>query len=298
MAGTDQKSFGSPVDAEQVAGFVAMVGRRTRQARRDKAMSRRVLSEKSGVSQRYLAKLESGSGNVSIALLYQIAAALELETDRLLTDSSPANPRSAHILQMFEQASADQQREALEALQASDAAAGKAQRICLIGLRGAGKSTLGKGLAAALEIEFLELNSLIEEQSGMAISELMALYGQEGFRQLEKHALDTVLDTRQSQVLAVGGGIVLEDETYRALLQGAHTIWLKARPEEHMERVRAQGDNRPMANNPKAMDELRSILTSREDLYSRADAMVNTSNSSEAESLRQLVVQARKLMKQ
>ena len=298
MAGADRENFASPIDAEQVANFIALVGKRTRQARRDKAMSRRVLSEKSGVSQRYLAKLESGSGNVSIALLFQIASALGLKADRLLNDSGPANLRSAHIAHMYEQASTDQQREAIAALQAPGTAPGKAQRVCLIGLRGAGKSTLGKGLAAMLEIEFLELNQLIEEQSGMAIGELMALYGQEGFRQLEKHALDTVLDTRQSLVLAVGGGIVLEDETYRALLQGSHTIWLKALPEEHMERVRAQGDNRPMANNPKALDELRSILISREDLYSRADGMVNTSNSSEADSLRQLIDQARNLMDQ
>jgi XRE family aerobic/anaerobic benzoate catabolism transcriptional regulator len=151
-------------------------------------------------------------------------------------------------------------------------------------LRGAGKSTLGKLIADELSLEFVELNNLIEEQSGMPVGEVMALYGEEGYRQLEKQALDTICKTKTAVVLAVSGGIVSEIETYNQLLRTFHTIWIKASPEEHMERVREQGDVRPMAGNPKAMDELRSILTKREKLYSQADFKIDTSFQSIEES--------------
>jgi len=153
----------------------------------------------------------------------------------------------------------------------------RAQRICLIGLRGAGKSTLGRLAGEALGLPFVELNREIEEQSGMPVDEVMALYGQEGYRRLEAQALERIVQTSDALVLAVAGGIVAEPRTYAFLLRHFHTIWLRATPEEHMMRVRAQGDERPMAGNPKAMDELRSILTSREALYARAEAQVNTS---------------------
>jgi XRE family aerobic/anaerobic benzoate catabolism transcriptional regulator len=220
-------------------------------------MSRRELSELSGVSQRYLAQLESGAGNISIALLYQVAAALGQPAASFLAEH-PA------------------------------AISPKAQRICLIGLRGAGKSTLGGMLAQSLNRSFLELNTLIEEQSGIAVGEVIDLYGQEGYREFERRALETVIDEMPAVVLAVGGGIVSEAETYGRLLTSFHTIWLKASPEEHMDRVRQQGDDRPMAGNPKAMDQLRAMLASREYLYARADAMVDTSGNSIHQSLADL----------
>ncbi len=295
MADNSTPPMAMSFDADQVAGFVAMVGERIRQARRNKAMSRRVLSERSGVSQRYLAQLESGAGNISVALLFRVASALDMQAGQLLNQTNNAEPEANEFVRRFNQANVDQKRQALDALPPLANTGSKQCRICLIGLRGAGKSTLGKLLAVQLDIEFLELNLLVEEQSGMPVSELIALYGQEGFRQLERQALETVVETKQSVILAVGGGIVSESETYHRLLHKCHTVWLKALPEEHMERVRKQGDNRPMAGNPKAMDELRSILTSREDLYSRADGLVDTSRRSPDESLVDLIGITRRL---
>ena len=278
-----------PVSTDKVADFVAMVGNQIRLTRKKSAISRRILSEKSGVSQRYLAQLEAGSGNISIALLFQIATALETNVQDLLIDTDVPQGDFQRFANLFHNATGDQKNRALEQLQQSVNSGTKDNRICLLGLRGAGKSTLGQRLAEQIDTEFLELNRLIEDQGGMPIGDLIALYGQEGFRQLEKRALDTVLRTKQSVVLAVGGGIVSEAGTYQLLLESFHTIWLKALPEEHMERVRQQGDNRPMAGNPKAMDELRSILVDREGLYSRADALVDTSNRSPDSSLQDLL---------
>ncbi len=161
-------------------------------------------------------------------------------------------------------------------------------RICLIGLRGAGKSTLGELAGQALNLPFVELNSEIEEQSGMPVNEVIALYGQEGYRRLEAQAISRVISTHDDIILAVAGGIVAEPETFNLLQSHFHTIWLRATPEEHMARVREQGDERPMAGNLEAMDQLRSILTSREALYGKALAQLDTSGQSVDISLAQL----------
>lgn len=263
-----------------VQEFVALVGHRLRWARKQRKMSRRHLSERSGVSQRYLAQLESGSGNISIGLLYKICVALGYDPEVLLGSVDPWNDGYSEFRALYVNAGVEQQQAALNALRPSENLSEKKRRLCLLGLRGAGKSTLGRLLAAQLSLPFVELNQVIEEQSGIPVSEVIALYGQEGFRELEKSALASVIDDVNSVVLAVGGGIVSEPSTFSNLLQNFHTIWLKASPEEHMERVRLQGDSRPMAGNPKAMDELRSILTSRSSLYAQADSMLDTSGNS------------------
>jgi len=281
-----QGPAGGPRDVE---GFLAAVGLRVRQARRARGMSRRMLSDLSRVSQRYLAQLENGSGNVSIALLYRIACALDHPVERLLGAGDGPDAEALEVARRFRAADAPTRRRVLELLERGGPAAARARRICLIGLRGAGKSTLGRMAGEALDIPFLELNRAIEDESGMPVAEVMALYGQEGYRALERQALERVAATTREVVLAIAGGIVSEPETYRFLLEHFHTIWLKATPEEHMRRVRAQGDERPMAGNPKAMEELVSILTSREALYARADAMVGTSGKTIEESLRDVL---------
>ena len=154
----------------------------------------------------------------------------------------------------------------------------RAQRICLVGLRGAGKSTLGQAAAAALGIRFLELNKLIEAHAGMPVSEVMALYGQDGYRDLEQEVLGEVVDSESRLILAVGGGIVAEPQTYGTLLERFHTVWVRTSPAEHMARVRAQGDLRPMKDNPAAMDQLKALLTARTPQYERAQAQVDTAN--------------------
>ena len=274
-----------PFDDSSVHAFVAKVGERVRHARQQKAISRRVLSEQSGVSQRYLAQLEAGTGNISVALLFKVAAALGHPPDWLLGEEDPWTSNVREFTDLFRNASQEQREKALEVLHPGNAAKNKARRICLIGLRGAGKSSLGSLLAKKLAIDFIELNNLIEQQSGMAVSEVMALYGQEGYRRLERQAVEAIAEGREAAILAVGGGIVSEPETFAYLLRTFHTVWLKASPEEHMQRVRQQGDERPMAGNPQAMEELKSILTSRASLYSRADTMVDTSGRTIDQSL-------------
>jgi len=152
--------------------------------------------------------------------------------------------------------------------------------VCLIGLRGAGKSTLGAAVAHALGVPFIELNRAIETAGGMPIAEIMALYGPDGYRQLEADALDRIVAEQTRAIVAVAGGIVGEADTFERLLDRFHTVWVRATPEEHMARVRAQGDTRPMAGHPQAMAQLRLILTGREAEYGRADAVLDTSGAS------------------
>jgi XRE family aerobic/anaerobic benzoate catabolism transcriptional regulator len=277
-----------PVEAE-VAKLMARVGERVRKARERKGIPRRVLSEQSGVSPRYLAQLEAGEGNISIGLLQRVAIALDHRIEWLIGEDDPWNSDALRVADMFRSATAQTQASVLRILSPEPAESLRANRICLIGLRGAGKSTLGALVGQALGLPFVELNSEIEEQSGMPVDELLALYGQEGYRKLEAQAIERIISTYESMVLAVAGGIVAEPETYATLLNTFHTIWLKTSPEEHMARVRAQGDERPMAGNPEAMEQLKSILTSREALYGKAQANLDTSGRSPETSLAELL---------
>ena len=288
LASFDGQS-GPASEAAGADAFLRRVGERVRDARRRKGLSRKVVSEQSGVSQRYLAQLERGDGNISIALLRRVAIALGVPIDWLVRDDDPWASEILPVVGLYQRASADQRTRVLEILDPESPDLRRGRRITLIGLRGAGKSTLGRLAADALGIAFLELNDEIEQVSGMPVAEVMALYGQEGYRQLEAQAVERVAATHEQVVLAVAGGIVSEPRTFDFLLRHFHTVWLRAQPEEHMARVRAQGDERPMAGNPSAMDELKSILTSREALYARAQAQVNTSGRTLDESLRDLL---------
>ncbi len=263
--------------------------------RQRKGMARRVLSELSGVSQRYLAQLENGGGNISIGLLRKVAEALDHRIEWLVGAEDPWGSESERVAQLYNSASAPIRQKVLDILVAAEPSQSRRQRIGLIGLRGAGKSTLGRRLGAALSLPFVELNRDIEEQSGMPVTDVMALYGQEGYRRLERQALERVVATSDQVVLAVAGGIVSEPATFAFLLRNFHTIWLKAPPETHMMRVAEQGDERPMAGNPKAMDELKSILTSREALYAQAEAVIDTDGRTVEESERDLMDVVRKL---
>ena len=278
----------SEVDAA-VAALIVRAGERVRRARERKGIPRRVLSEKSGVSPRYLAQLESGEGNISIGLLQRVAIALDHRIEWLVGEEDPWTSDALRVADLFRSATSDVQERVLGTLSPESAENRRAGRICLIGLRGAGKSTLGALAGSALSIPFVELNRDIEEQAGMPVAEVMALYGQDGYRKLEAQAIDRIVATHDTMVLAVAGGIVAEPETYKTLLNHFHTIWLKASPEEHMSRVRAQGDERPMAGNPEAMEQLRAILHSREALYDKAMAHLDTSGRSAKASLKELL---------
>lgn len=222
--------------------FLARLGDRVRDARKERGLSRRALSDISGVSERYLAQLEAGSGNVSIVLLRDIALSLGMKLEHFV----------------------------IEPDEAAQGEGERGQRIALVGLRGAGKSTLGKGLARRLGFKFVELNDVIRELSGLPVSEIFNLYGEAGYRRFEGEALDLVATQRSEVVLAVAGGIVADTEAYETLLQRFHTVWLKASPEQHMARVRAQGDMRPMEGNPEAMARLKQLLSERIKDYARA----------------------------
>lgn len=230
--------------------FLARLGDRVRDARKARGLSRRALSDLSGVSERYLAQLESGASNISIVLLRDIALSLGLRLEHFVCE--PDAP--------------------------GDAVSDKAQRIALVGLRGAGKSTLGKGLARRLGFRFIELNDVIRELSGLPVSEIFNLYGEAGYRRFECEAVDMVASQRTQVVLAVAGGIVADPEAYDVLLERFNTVWLKATPEEHMSRVRAQGDLRPMQGNPQAMAQLKQILSERMKDYARAQLAYETSS--------------------
>ncbi len=258
-------------------GLGARVGARVRKARQMQGIPRRVLSEKSGVSPRYLAQLESGEGNISIGLLQRVAQALDHRIEWLIAEDSPWDLETQQMADLFQQADGDVRQAVLQLLRPERLDPSRAGRICLIGLRGAGKSTLGAMAAETLDLPFVELTRVIEDMAGMPLQDIMAFYGQEGYRKLEAQALDRVIEGHDRLVLAVAGGIVAEPATFSTLLARFHTIWLRASPQEHMSRVRAQGDERPMQDNPAAMDQLKSILASRETLYGQASAQLDTS---------------------
>ncbi|MEP1536328.1 MAG: helix-turn-helix transcriptional regulator [Paracoccaceae bacterium] len=271
------------------------VGDRVRRARTIKGISRRVLSEISDVSPRYLAQLEAGVGNISITLLMRVAKALDHRLEWLLSDDDPVSSDIWQLTEKFRAAGPDMRARVLAAFDGDTDGTARAGRICLIGLRGAGKSTLGKRLGAALDVPFVELKSEIETMGQMPISEIMALYGVEGYRKFEAAALANVLDRHQRVVLAVAGGIVSDRDVFETLLARCHTIWLQASPAEHMDRVRAQGDLRPMEGQPEAMAQLKRILEERRLSYARADVSFDTSGQSiqTAETKLTKLVQAR-----
>ena len=269
--------------------LIRQVGARVRRARQMKNLSRRALSERSGVSPRYLAQLEAGEGNISIGLLHRVALALDLGIEQLVGRDDPWASEAARVTDLFRAAPDDVRSRVLGLLAPEGPAGRRAKRICLIGLRGAGKSTLGAMAGEALGLPFVELNREIETLSGMPVGEVMALYDMEGYRRLEAEALEQVTLSHDALILAVAGGIVGEPETYQSLLDTFHTIWLQTSPEEHMSRVRAQGDERPMAGNPGAMDQLRSILEARRALYARASATLDTAGRTVDASLADLL---------
>ncbi len=278
------------------AAFLLAIAERVRDARARRGMSRKILARDSEVSERYLAQLEAGKGNVSILLLRQIAQALSMPlADLLRADEDPSADR-ALIDQMLRRLS-PQQLAGVRSRLARDFGHGEGarrQRIALIGLRGAGKSTLGAQLARDLGAPFIELDREVERQAATGLNEIFLLYGQAGYRRHERRALERIVERHERAVIATGGSIVSEPGTFDLLLATCLTVWLKARPEEHMARVVAQGDMRPIAGNKEAMDDLQRILTGRERLYGQADIAVDTGGKSIVEAHALLLMAVRR----
>jgi XRE family aerobic/anaerobic benzoate catabolism transcriptional regulator len=271
--------------------FLLRLGEKVRTLRNRRGMTRRALAAQANVSERYLAQLETGSGNCSIALLRRIAEAVSVPIAELVDDRE--RPIETMLLvQMLERLSPGQIADARNVLLSrfnGANAESRGGRIALIGLRGAGKSTLGQMLAERLGAPFIELDRAVEQQSGMALSELFEMLGQGAFRRFERSALEKILQETPRFVLATGGGVVTEPGTFELLLASCTTIWLRATPQEHMARVIGQGDLRPMSGHAQAMDGLVSILTSREPLYARADMTLDTAGETSQQSLSALL---------
>jgi XRE family aerobic/anaerobic benzoate catabolism transcriptional regulator len=273
-------------------GLLNLLADRIRQARARRGMTRKQLARDSGVSERYLAQIEGGSGNISVLVLRQLAKALNLPADVLLSEGPEPPVDLVHTLEFLRRLSADDMKRARSLLLYEfggvDPAA-RHRRIALIGLRGAGKSTLGAALGERLELPFLELDRLIEQESGLTLNLIFDFRGQAGFRQLERQCLENVLLGHPAFVMATGGSLVSEPGTFERLLSSCFTVWLRASPEEHMQRVMEQGDLRPMANNREAMSDLKRILKEREMLYSKADIQIDTAGRSFEKSLELLI---------
>jgi XRE family transcriptional regulator, aerobic/anaerobic benzoate catabolism transcriptional regulator len=266
-------------------GFLATLGHAVRIAREERGLARKALAETADVSERYLAQLESGRGNASITLLRRLASALNLRLADLMSwEVSEKRLRLNRFLDGLSERRLDEVMQRLIAEYGSDTSV-RRKRIALIGLRGAGKSTLGAALAKLMRRPFIELDGEIEREAGMALSEIFLLYGEPGYRGLERLCLDRIVGTQSDVVLTVGGGIVSEADSYKTLLSRCFCVWIKASPTEHMSRVIAQRDLRPMRGHAQAMDDLKAILTAREPLYARADTVVDTSGQSVAKSV-------------
>ena len=279
-------------DAAYTNAFLAAVGREVRRHRAKRGMTRRQLAQASATSERYLAQIESGAGNPSVSVLRAVAQALDLPIAALLPEMDAGTAALGGILDLLAQVP---ERELpslateLEARVARQSSTDRARRVALVGLRGAGKSTLGRMLAQRLGWPFIELDQRVEEEYGASIPDLIEMAGTATFRRQERHALQRVIAEHESAVITTAGGIVANPETYALLLRCTHSVWIKARPEEHMSRVMAQGDFRPMAQNRQAMTDLVAILEARRADYARAEAEVDTSGDSIEQSFAKLL---------
>lgn len=238
--------------------YLSLLGDRVRAWRSEQGMTRKSLAAASGVSERYLAQLEAGEGNISVLLLRKVARAMGVPVESLVREEAP-----------------------------------REKPIALLGLRGAGKSTLGTRLAETLGVPFVELDREVEKEAGAELGEVFAMYGQDAFRRFERRALERVLAQNGRCVIATGGSLVTDPGTYKLVLDRCTCIWLKASPEEHMSRVIAQGDMRPFkgTNAPgrsSALDEIKKLLDDRNRLYSRANATVDTSGKTLKQALTEL----------
>ena len=241
-------------DQAQDRVYLARLGERVRAWRTEHGMTRRTLAAASRVSERYLAQLEAGRGNISVLLLRRVARAIGVPVEHLAREDDAPH----------------------------------AARIALVGLRGAGKSTLGGKLARTLGVPFVELDREVEKEAGATLAEVFALYGQDAFRRFERRALERVLNQNERAVIATGGSLVTEASSYELLLERCFCVWLKASPQDHMSRVIAQGDMRPFKGRSAALDEVRKLLADRDRLYARAPLAIDTSGKSVRQTLQEL----------
>ncbi len=291
LAGNAMKAVrAKPAQSRTADGYLHRLGERVRTLRHQRGITRKALAAHAKVSERYLAQLEVGKGNCSIVLLRRIARAIGLPVTQLVHDGAEPPLDLVLLTQFLERLPPDMLVEARKLVTEHFSSPSEdRRRVALIGLRGGGKSTLGRLLAERLDVPFIELDREIERRSGANLSEIFDMFGQETFRRAEREALDDVLRRHPHFVIATSGSIVTEPGTLELLLASCFTVWVRAEPEEHMKRVMAQGDMRPMANNARAMEDLVSILKSREPLYAKAEAVLTTTDKTPEQNLAELL---------
>jgi len=276
--------------------YLGILGTRIRSLRSQRGMTRKMLAAHSGVSERFLAELETGNGNASVLLLRHLAHALDVPVASLVFEGHEPSAELARTTEFLRQLAPDDLHNVQQWLVRRFGEAhseDRRNRVALIGLRGAGKSTIGAALAKKLDVPFFELDRLIEKTSGVPLSAMFDLYGQSGFRRFERTCLDELLASQTRFVLATGGSIVSEATTFKRLRASCYTVWLRAAPEDHMKRVIAQGDMRPMAQSSEAMADLQRILAEREPLYAKASLVIDTSQTPVPAALAAIVKQIR-----
>ena len=276
-------------DSEEKNPFLVALGDRVRALRSRRGMTRKAVAIAADVSERHLANLEYGIGNASILILLQLAGALQCSLAELLGDVTTSSPEWLLIRELLERRDEETLRRVRVVVgemlgtggsnsgRGPGGALARSTRVALVGLRGAGKSTLGQMLADDLDYPFVELSREIEKFAGCSISEIQGLYGQNAYRRYERRALEEAIQIYPEAVIATPGGIVSDAATFNQLLSHCTTVWLQADPEDHMKRVTAQGDLRPMAASREAMEDLKGILAGRAAFYSKAEFRLDTS---------------------
>jgi XRE family aerobic/anaerobic benzoate catabolism transcriptional regulator len=274
----------SQADSAAKNPFLMALGERVRSLRSRRGMTRKAVALAAQVSERHLANLEYGEGNASILVLQQVAGALQCSLVELLGDVTTSNPEWLLIRELLSAADENTLRKARiaigEALGTGGSNPSANPRVALVGLRGAGKSTLGSMLAQDLGFPFVELSREIEQFAGCSVAEIQALYGVAAYRRYERRALEEAIQIHPEAVIATPGGLVSDPATFNQLLSHCTTVWLQADPQDHMGRVQAQGDMRPMAASKEAMEDLKSILQGRAAFYSKAQLKLDTSAQS------------------
>jgi XRE family transcriptional regulator, aerobic/anaerobic benzoate catabolism transcriptional regulator len=288
-APVDELSASGP-EAEAKNPLLIAFGERLRTLRARRGLTRKEFARAADVSERYLANLELGTGNASFLILLQLAKALQCSPAEVIGDMTTASPEWLMIREMLQGKGESDLAKARIAIGQLLGTEGdqqeKRHRVALIGLRGAGKSTLGKMLAEDLGLPFIELSRIIEDVAGYSVREIQDLYGVNAYRRYERRALEETLQIYPDLVLATPGGLVSDPTTFNVLLSHCTTVWLQASPEDHLNRVALQGDMRPMAASVEAMDDLRQILAGRSAFYSKARLTVDTSRQPLAETFR------------
>jgi len=267
--------------------YLARLGERVRAWRREQGVTRKALSLACGVSERYLAQLEAGQGNISVLLLRRVAQAMRVLVEDLAREDGEI-PDELALLTRFAAALPHEKIAAAHRLLLAQFGSSRKRRVALHGLRGAGKSALGARLAESLGVPFVELDREIEREAGTDLGEVFSMYGQDAYRRFERRALERVLRQHDRAVIATGGSLVTDQDNYDLLLERCYCVWLRASPEEHMSRVISQGDMRPFKGRSAALDEIRRLLADRDRLYARADAVLDTSGKALRQSLAQL----------